>query len=151
MSVLVVIAALLLVPTYVFLSNDVQSKQAYLANSESKGSVDRAGSAERLAILAKSVERIAATKDVSLLSPTVRETLAIARPGIAITNVTIVRGMGAKPSTITISGDAKTRDALRQYQLSLQGASFARSVSLPVSAYAKDVNIPFTITVTLAL
>lgn len=150
-SILAITATLLLIPTYGFLSNDLQSKQARLASSEPEGSVDRAGPAERLNALAKSTARILALKDVSPVSPTVREVLAVPRAGITITNSTIVRGTDARPSTISISGDAKTRDALRQYQLSLQGAPFARSVSLPVSAYAKDVNIPFTITVTLAL
>jgi hypothetical protein len=40
---------------------------------------------------------------------------------------------------------------LRSYQLALQGASFARAVDLPVSAYAKDADIAFTVTITLAL
>ena len=52
--------------------------------------------------------------------------------------------------TIALSGISATRDALRGYQLALQGAPFARSAALPVSAYAKDANIDFTITITLS-
>jgi len=46
-------------------------------------------------------------------------------------------------------GIAATRDALRNYQIALQNAAFARAADLPVSAYAKDSNISFNITITL--
>jgi hypothetical protein len=57
--------------------------------------------------------------------------------------------MGKAPGTLSVSGIAVTRGALRAYQLALQSAPFAVAANLPVSAYAKDTDIAFTITVTL--
>ncbi|OGG78452.1 hypothetical protein A3A36_02030 [Candidatus Kaiserbacteria bacterium RIFCSPLOWO2_01_FULL_52_12b] len=84
------------------------------------------------------------------VSAIVRAALGVSRQGIAVSSVTYTRGAGSKPSVITISGMAATRNALRKYQLALQGAPFARAVDLPVSVYAKDTDNVFTATITLA-
>jgi len=51
---------------------------------------------------------------------------------------------------LSVSGTAANREALRTYQLALQGAPFTLTAALPVSAYAKDSDIAFTITITLS-
>ena len=75
--------------------------------------------------------------------------LVIPRPGIVLSGFDYEPSVGKSAGTLAVSGTATTRDALRNYQLALEGASFARSADLPVSAYAKDTDITFTITVTL--
>ena len=79
----------------------------------------------------------------------VNATLAVPRPGVTLSSFTYVPAAGTNPGTLAISGRAATRDALRSYQLALQSAALARSAVLPVSAYAPDANIAFTVTVTL--
>jgi hypothetical protein len=91
----------------------------------------------------------------------VRSALAIAHPGITLSGFvyTAATTGGTKqaktvrptPATLAITGVAKTRDALRNYQLALEDAPFALRADLPVSAYAEETDAPFTITITLAL
>ncbi len=49
---------------------------------------------------------------------------------------------------MTVSGMAATRDALRQYATALGGLPYVSKADLPISAYAKDSDITFTITLT---
>lgn len=147
---LVLTAALLLVPTYVFLAKSSGAKQARLASMESTlSSFDDAALSARLSALKSNTSALAALARAPSASATARSTLAISRPGITLSGFEYVPTTGARPGTIIVSGIAATRDALRGYQLALERAPFVRSADLPVSTYAKDRNIPFTITVIL--
>lgn len=149
-SALVLASALLLLPTYVFLAKSYHAKEARLANIESTlSSHDGTASATRLAALTSNTDALAALAHAPSASATIRAALAIARPGITFSGFAYAPADGTHPGTLAISGTAATRDALRKYQLVLQGMSFALSADLPVSTYAKDSNLAFTVTVTL--
>jgi hypothetical protein len=79
----------------------------------------------------------------------VRDILSIARSGVTLSGFSYATTNEKGARTFSISGIAATRDALRTYQLALSGAPFIQTVHLPVSAYAKDSDISFTLTVTL--
>jgi hypothetical protein len=79
-----------------------------------------------------------------------RKVLDISHPGIALSGFLYLPANGKKPGTLSISGSSATRDTLRGYQTAIQSAPFVKSADLPVSAYAKDTDIAFTITVILA-
>ena len=91
-----------------------------------------------------------ALADIPSASGIFRTVLAVSRPGITLSGFAYTPAGDKAPRVLILSGAAATRDALRSYQLALQGASFALSATLPVSAYAKDTDIAFAITVTLA-
>jgi hypothetical protein len=71
--------------------------------------------------------------------------------GVTISSLVYSPMTVRRPAQLVLTGTALTRNALRSYQLALQGTPIARAVDLPVSAYAKDADITFTITITLAL
>lgn len=148
-TALVLVAAALLAPTYVFLAKSVAAKEARLASMRSALSSpdDTALSARLSALKSDAVALSAIAPSASVI---VRAALAVSRSGITLSGFEYVPVAEARPGTLSLSGTASTRDALRGYQLTLEHAPFARSASLPVSTYAKDKNIPFTITVTLA-
>jgi hypothetical protein len=151
LTVLTVTAGVLLIPTYVFLAGNVNAKKAHLASiNRTLSSSEDAGLSARLAALSNDARALASLADNQSVSQTVRSVLAASRPGITLSGLTYTPGASGKPSTIAVSGIAVTRDALRGYQLTLQTASFATRAELPVSAYAKDADIAFTIVVTLA-
>lgn len=151
LTALAFVAGLLLLPTYVFLSRSAATKEAHLANVESAlSSENEAALSAHLAALSSDAELLIALGRAPSASATIRDVLAISRPGIALSGFTYTPA-GNGPGTLAVSGIAATRDALRTYQLALQKAPFAASAELPVSAYAKDANIVFTITITLAL
>lgn len=161
-TVLIIAAAALLAPTYVFLARSVAAKEARLASMRSAlSSPDDVALSARLAALKSDADALAALAGAPSASAIVRAALAVSRPGVALSGFEYAPATEARPGTpgtksdvvlgtLAVSGTASTRDALRGYQLALERATFARSADLPVSTYAKDRNIPFTITVTLA-
>jgi hypothetical protein len=150
-TVLTLVSALLLAPTYIFLAQSSSAKEARLANIESMiASSDGTALAARLAVLMSNTNALSALALAPSASEIIRSALAISHPGITFSGFAYAPADGTRPSTLALSGTAMTRDALRKYQLVLQGAPFARSADLPVSTYAKDSDIGFTVTVTLA-
>lgn len=150
-TALVLVSALLLTPTYVFLAKSSGAKEARLANMESSlSSFDDAALSTRLSALKSNTGTLSALARAPSASAIARSALAISRPGIILSGFEYVPTTAARPGTLIVSGIAASRDALRGYQLLLERAPFARSASLPVSTYAKDSNIAFAITVTLA-
>jgi Tfp pilus assembly protein PilN len=149
-SVLVGAAGILLVPTYVLLAGDVSAKEASLAHMTSTlSSADSKTLSAHLAALSNESMTLLTLAQTPSVSTVVRAVLALPRPGITLSGFAYTLGTGNTPGTLALSGTATTRDALRGYQLTLQKTSFASSADLPVSAYAHDANIAFTITVTL--
>ncbi len=145
------VAAIFLVPTYVFLTGSMQEKQTRLADIKSTlSSADEEALSARLKALSNDTARLTALSNKQSASSIMRSALAIPRPGIVLSGFTYTPVAGKSPGTLVVSGTAGTRDVLRQYQLALQGAAFVQSANLPVSAYAKDTNIAFAITLTLA-
>jgi len=157
-AALVFISIILLVPTYVFLRESSQAKTERLANIEATlSSSNEATLSSRLSTLSKNAATLSALAEAPSASALLRSVLSITRPGITLSGFVYTpttlkvssTSTNVVPGTLAITGIARTRDALRNYQLALQGLSVARSADLPVSAYAKDSNITFTITVTL--
>lgn len=150
-TALVLASALLLVPTYVFLAKNSGAKETRLANIESSlSSFNDTALFARLSALTSNTDTLATLARMPSASAIIRSALAISRPGITLSGFEYVTTEKTRSGTLIVSGIAATRDALRSYQLALEGAPFARSANLPVSTYAKDSNIAFTITVTLA-
>lgn len=150
---LILAAAALLLPTFVFLTANESAVKTRLASIESTlSSSDDIALSAQLAALSNSAASLSALANTRPVSMVVRTILAVSRPGVTLSNFVYSAATNANnnQSTLAISGIAATRDALRSYQLALQGSSFVHSADLPVSAYAQDANIAFTITVTLA-
>jgi hypothetical protein len=158
-------AMVLLLPTYVFLTGSGNAKQVRLATIEASfSSAEEASLSARLAALSKNTAVLVALAHAPSATAIIRSLLALPRPGVVLTDFVYTPATekaavsstksGIKsvtvPGTLAVTGIARTREALRNYQLALQNASFARSAALPVSAYAQDSNIAFTITLSLA-
>lgn len=151
LTVLTIAAGILLLPTYVFLSQSAAAKRAQLTSVESVlSAADEENMSGRLAVLANEAARLVVLEKEPSASAVVRAVLNIPRPGVILSEFRYVRAEGKAPGTLAVSGTASTRDALRSYQLALRSTPFARTANLPVSAYAKDSNISFTVTLTLA-
>lgn len=150
-TVLIAATAVLLVPTYVFLSASAQTKEERLASIESTlSSGDEAVLSDQLTRISKSAAMLTTLANAPSASEILRTALAITRPGVSLSSFEYTPAAGKSLGILKISGNAATRDALRQYQLAVSSAPFAHAADLPVSAYAKDSDIGFTITVTLA-
>jgi len=150
-TVLTFVAGLLLVPTYVFLTRSATAKEAQLANVEATlSSANEVALATHLAALSSDTTRLVALGSAPSISATIRMVLAVPRPGVTLIGFTYTTATEKLRGKLALSGVAASRDALRRYQLALQVAPFAATAELPVSAYAKDADISFTIIVNLS-
>lgn len=149
-TALVFVAALLLVPTYFFLSQEVQSRQTQFA--ETAATLASAGGSTlstQLAQLTSETTRISELKTTPSAVAAITEALSVSRTGVTLSAFSYTPPGNGVQGTLVITGSAATRAALQNYQTALQGTPFASSVNLPVSAYANDANITFTVTITL--
>lgn len=153
LAALLFVAALLLVPSYRYLDRAYAEKQSSLA---ALGEDDEAGNgaenaANNAAILAEAAQ-LASLGESGGASDAIRSVLAVPRPGIALSGITFAAFSEKKgvrtPATIKVSGIAATREALRSYDLALSEMPSVSSADLPISAYAKESNIAFAITLT---
>ncbi|MSU74812.1 hypothetical protein EXS57_03490 [Candidatus Kaiserbacteria bacterium] len=150
-SALTIISGLLLLPTHVFLTQSAATKQAHLANIESiLSSSNEVEVSARLAALSNDIAILATLGNAPSASATLRSILAIPHPGVALSGFVYTPPAGGSTGTLSVSGVATTREALRSYQLALQTDPFATTADLPVSVYAKSSNIAFTVSMTLA-
>lgn len=148
---LCIAAGALLLPTYVLLSGSERVKVARLAELTSTlSSADERVLAARLEALSSSAAELIAFSNAPSASNVLRAAFAVPRPGVTISGFVYKPKAGKTMGTLVLSGTATTRNDLRRYQLALQSAQFARSANMPVSVYAKDTDISFAITITLA-
>ncbi len=152
-TTLIIIAAVLLFPTYMLLTGSMSAKQARLASLETAlTSSNGKELTARLTALTNNTATLVTLARTPSVSAIIRSALDIARPGVSLTGFVYAPATDkTSKGQLTISGTAVTRDALRNYQLALQSAPITQSAALPVSAYAKDSDIAFTIVITLAL
>lgn len=148
LTIITCVAAALLLPTYVLLSANSEAKEMRLANIKSTiSAADEAAFATRLTRLSNNVAILTALANAPSASTIARTVLAVARPGITLSGLdytSAAKSLG----TLTLSGTSATRAALRNYQLALESVPLVRSAVLPISAYAKEANITFAITLT---
>lgn len=146
---LTVASAVLLLPTYMFLTQSAESKEKRLAAvNAALATSDETVLSERLAALTKDAAILATLADNPSVGESIRAILSVPRSGITVSGFSYAFERAAGSRTVSLTGVAATRDALWRYQLALEDAPSILSASLPVSAYAKDADISFTISVT---
>lgn len=147
--VLIGAAGVLLLPTYVYVVGGVNEKTVRLAHIQATlSSADEKNLSARLTSLSHDATALIALSKKSSVSAALRTVLAVSRPGIALSALALTPGPTS--NSVLLTGTAVSRDALRGYQLALQNTPSVVTATLPVSVYAKDTNITFTITLTLA-
>jgi Tfp pilus assembly protein PilN len=148
-TLLIVIHGILLVPTYTYLEEQVQSRTQQLATLTSQSTASNEGSSvKKLAALqanAAYLDRFASTPSASAV---IQLILSVPHPGISLIGFTYTPASSsgtATTRTATIQGIATSRDTLRSYDLALQSMAGITTADLPISAYAQESDINFTI------
>ncbi len=146
-AIVVLAHAALLAPAYLYLKDEVALEQAHL--DEIAANLAASGEGEmrtRQKQLEADAARLVALASSPQATNVIRAVLQVPRTGIEISGFTF---HAPQPDgRFAITGTAATRESLRQYALALSKLSFAKSADLPLSAYAKESDIPFTITLT---
>ncbi len=146
-ALLAVAHAALLFPAYLYLHESVELERAHLA--ELAANLASSGEGEmqaRLARLEADSARIVTLSSSPSSAAAIKAILALPHAGITVSGFTF--HAPSPEGRITITGTAATRESLRQYALAASSLPFAKSADLPLSAYAKESDIPFTITLT---
>jgi len=148
LALVIIIHGVLLLPSYLALSQMRDAETAQLARAGEN--LDSSGSGEtdtELATLAGEASELSSLAKAPSASAAVRALLAVPRPGIRITSITFTPAAStAADGTMTVSGVAATREALRAYDLALSSLPSVTSADLPISVYAEEADISFTIT-----
>jgi hypothetical protein len=147
LAFLTLLHGILLLPTYLYARGGVARSTAAVAALNA--SADTAGEAEltaRKGALNTTASNLLRLKEAPAASAALRAVLAVPRPGVALTGFTITTPLGNAPAHMQLSGIASSRDALRQYAAALGQLPFVTGADLPISAYAQETDIDFTIT-----
>lgn len=112
--------------------------------------------ADRLASIEKEIDL--AKAKLSVLTPVIsKQSISFVlnklfsrlSPGISLTAISV--GRGDSQGTMSISGVARTREALVSFSKMLEGEVFFKKVELPVSNFTKGRDVPFTMSLTISL
>lgn len=136
----------LMVPTYLHFAQN--AADSTIALSELTGRLADSKEQEigsRAASLSERISYLASATRGATASGALRAFVAMPHKGVRITSFAFIEGAQAR---LTITGVAASRETLRAYAGALTILPYVSGVDLPISAYAKESDIPFTITVT---
>lgn len=149
LALAMVIHGILLVPAYVFLEAQVNGRKAEVARiSEGLNTAEEKQVDARVSALQEDTAYLTELNAELRASVAVRAILGVSRPGVRLSGFGYTKPKSGAVANMTVTGIADTRETLRAYVLALQAEPFIASADLPVSAYAKDKDIPFTIALT---
>lgn len=148
LACLVAVNGLLLIPSYLFLSEERGLYEGELAAIDARlaASGQEAVGAE-LAELEAHIDRLSPLLSQTAATEVLSNILGTPRVGIVLRNLSYVPPKGQTAGKLSLSGVAGTRDALRAYVEALSALPFVSSVDLPIGAYAKERDIDFALTV----
>jgi Tfp pilus assembly protein PilN len=147
LSFVVIVHGLLLLPTYLSLEGQLSAQKQQLAKLNTD--LEQAGQKDvsnRLTALTTDASYLTKLGTIPTASAVTRAVLTVAHPGIVLTSLAYTPPTDATPGHFLLTGTASTRDALRAYDLALAQLPFVSNADLPISSYAAETNIPFTIT-----
>lgn len=146
-SALIVIHGILLAPTYFNLRESKANEQSRLnALTERLASSGDQEIIGRLAALDSETEHLAGIGASPSAVGTVRAILALPRGGVTLSGFSFTPPSGKTSGQMKVAGTAVSRESLRRYQGTLAALPGVSGADLPISSYAKESDIPFTIT-----
>jgi hypothetical protein len=155
LTVVVIAQMVFLLPSYLYEHELVATRSSELqALSSNLATAQEQQAQTQLSALKSGADFLLGLGKAPTVSAAMRAILAVSRPGITLSGFAYGQ-VDANPSsatrTLQLSGIASTRESLRSYDSALAALPFVSSADLPISDYAKDSKIPFTITLTGSL
>jgi Tfp pilus assembly protein PilN len=148
LSLLLVVHALLLLPSYIYLKREVADRTQHLAQLDQALAQDSdKQAAQRLTAIRDNAAYLETLSAIPTSSGAVRLVLSVPHAGVTLSGFSYGPTPDGKQQSMRVTGTAATRDALRNYDLALSSVPWASSVDLPISAYASESNISFSLTI----
>ncbi len=145
-----VVHGILLLPAHAYMRDQqaVQEKRlAELSSQRATSGFEDVSS--RVETLSMQADALASVDDIPSASDTIRALLDFPRPGITLSSFTFMPPSVGGEGQMTLVGIAEARESLRAFDSALSAMPFVVATDLPLSAYAKERDIPFTIALTL--
>ncbi|MDB4991772.1 MAG: hypothetical protein JWL75_17 [Parcubacteria group bacterium] len=148
-----IIHGALLMPAYLYAHGEVIREQTELDRiSASSSTAEQHSIQAHINSVKEDITYLGRLGTVPAASSAFRAVVSVPHTGIKITGFTYAAPSStSKTAQMTITGTANTRDQLRQYVQELGKLPYVTNADLPISSYAKDSNIPFTVTLTGSL
>lgn len=143
-----IVHGVLLLPSYLYVKDLAKERETLLAavTQRLEGSEEQEIDA-RVKGLADDAAYLGRLGAAPKASAAVSAILELPRPGITLTGFSFAPSSEGE-ARMHVSGVAMTRESLRAYEQALKAAAFISSADLPISAYAKERDIDFTIALT---
>ncbi len=149
---IMVIQCVLLVPTYLVERQRVASNTQELAKvSAQNATAEEQQASKALSALKGESDYLLTAGKTPAASTALRAILVVPHKGITLSSVTFTPSHAGSPTTMALTGVSDTREDLRSYDSALSGLPYVSNADLPISVYAKENAIPFTITLTGSL
>lgn len=148
LALLLIAHALLLLPSYIYLRQEVADRAQHLASVDEALAGTDTQATSRLAAIRTNAQYLTTLAGAPTSSGAIRLILSVPHAGIELSGFSYGLTDDGKSHSMRLTGTASTREALRNYDLALSSAPWASNVELPISAYAKEQDISFVITVT---
>lgn len=147
---LLVIHGALLIPTYVYLLEEVETRKDHLETlTASVTSSEEQSVEDRLTTLTARAERLLALTEIPPASAALLSVLAVSSPNVRVTGISTTPSQTkGVEGTMRVTGVAATREALRNYHQTLSALPFVSKADLPLSVYAEESDIAFSIAIT---
>jgi len=148
LTLVIVLNALLLLPSYLYARGEAERGRNELAAlTASSQSSEEAEITARTEALRGTAVHLARLETAPAATAALRAVLQVPRPGLTLRGFTYTAPPAPEQhARLGISGVAASRDALRQYVAALDALPFVEKAELPISAYAKESDIAFTVT-----
>jgi hypothetical protein len=149
-TIALVVHGVLLIPAYLYTHAEVVREQQELsAMTASASTQEERDINARIAAVKADISYLSRLSTQPTASAAVRAILDVPHPNVKLTGFTFaLPSTGTGSAQMTVSGTAANRDALRAYVASLGQQPYITKADLPISAYAKETNIEFTVTLT---
>jgi len=147
-ALVVTLGAVMLAPSYLAFSQELHATEQELARvtAQLENAQDKeVGS--RLMRLQDDATHLSRLVDAPSAADAIRAVLQAPHEGIKIAHIAFTVGTDGK-HVMSLSGSALTRSALQRYEQALRALPFIASLDLPISTYAKEVDLEFIITLT---
>jgi hypothetical protein len=142
---LAIICAIMLLPSYIYLSFSHASLEGQMSQVEKK--VKEKSNKGIMTVLGGIQSNLSIIKpDETEIVDTIKKVINDMNTGISITSFTYNYG-SKNNSSLTFKGVAKTRSELIDFTKELKKEIGFTGVDLPISNLAKEVDVPFNITV----
>lgn len=148
-ALVVIVHGLLLIPAYLYLRQEIAQREAQLAIVQNSAStLENKEIKARIELLETNAARLISQNERPTASAAMRAVLEAPRTGIRLTGITYGAAATPEARKMTLKGIAANREVLRSYVQVIQALPMVTKAELPISAYARERDIEFALTLT---